>query len=258
MALPTVKRIRHQLYHDLGDPAGRDGEPRLPLQVRRARHPARAHRHRHRRAAAVHLRAAAVGLLGAQPRPGPVPRPLARQLDQGQAGPDHGRLQRHRARDRAEGRRGRRRGAARLAHAREARGGGEAGGGARAAPRTSTRPTSPTSRTSTGWPQEVLERARRRGRADQQRRPLDPALGRALVRPLPRLRAHDAAELLRRAEADPRVHAGDARAQVRPHHQRELDRRADEHAALLGVRGLEVRARRVLALRGARGAWPTT
>ena len=39
MALPTVKRIRNQLYHDLGDPAGRDGEPRLPLQVRRARQP---------------------------------------------------------------------------------------------------------------------------------------------------------------------------------------------------------------------------
>ena len=37
--------------------------------------------HGHRGAAAVDLRAAAVGLLGAQPRPGPVPRALAGQLD---------------------------------------------------------------------------------------------------------------------------------------------------------------------------------
>ena len=42
----------------------------------------------------------------------------------------------------------------------------------------------------------------------------------ALLRPLPRLRAHDAAQLLRRAEADPGVPARDARAQVGPHHQR--------------------------------------
>ncbi len=75
-----------------------------------------------------------------------------------------------------------------------------------------------------------------------------------LLRSLPRLRAHDAAELLRRAEADLRLHARHARAQVGPHHQRQLDRRADQHAALLGLRGVEVRARRLLALRGARGA----
>ena len=56
--------------------------------------------------------------------------------------------------------------------------------------------------------QEVIERARRRRRPDQQRRPLDPPLGQGLLRPLPRLRAHDAAELLRRAEADPGLPAG--------------------------------------------------
>ena len=66
---PALPRPRH--------PAGGDGEPRLPREVRRARHPARAQRHRHRGAAAVDLRAAPVGLLGAQPRPGPVPRALA-------------------------------------------------------------------------------------------------------------------------------------------------------------------------------------
>ena len=38
--------------------------------------------------------------------------------------------------------------------------------------------------------------------ARQQRGPLDPPLGRAGLRPLPRLRAHDAAQLLRRDQAD--------------------------------------------------------
>ena len=94
--------------------------------------------------------------------------------------------------------------------------------------------------------------ARPRRRPGQQRRALDPALGRALLRPLPRLRAHDAAQLLRRGAADPQAAAGDARAQVGPHHQRQLDRRADEHAAVLGLRRLEVGARRVLALRSPR------
>ena len=65
-------------------PAGRDREPRLPLHLRRPRRPARAHGHGHRRAAALHLRPAAVGLLGAQPRPGPVPRPQPGERDQGQ------------------------------------------------------------------------------------------------------------------------------------------------------------------------------
>ena len=45
---------------------------------------------------------------------------------------------------------------------------------------------------------EVLDAARPRRRAGQQRRPLDPALDRALLRPPPRLRADDAAQLLRR------------------------------------------------------------
>ena len=80
----------------------------------------------------------------------------------------------------------------------------------------------------------------------------------ALLRPLPRLRAHDAAQLLRRAEADPRLPARDARAQVGPHHQRQLDRRADQHAALLGLRRVQVGARRLLSLRRARGRSATT
>ena len=95
---------------------------------------------------------------------------------------------------------------------------------------------------------EVLAHHGARGRPRQQRGPLDPALGRALLRPLPRLRAHDAAQLLRGGEADPEAAAGDARPQVRPYRQRQLDRRADQHAALLRLRGVEGGARRVLAL----------
>ena len=53
----------------------------------------------HRGAAAVDLRGQALGLLGAQPRPGPVPRAQPGERDQGQADPDHRRLERHRARD---------------------------------------------------------------------------------------------------------------------------------------------------------------
>ena len=77
MALPTVKRIREQVYHDLGIPPAamenrdfqckfdaRDTQRALtgtgiavpPLSTYAPR---------------------AVGLLGAQPRPGPVPRALA-------------------------------------------------------------------------------------------------------------------------------------------------------------------------------------
>ena len=64
MALPTVKRIRNQLYSDLGIPPGGHGGARLRLHLRRARHPARAVGHRHRRAAAGHLRAASCGTTG--------------------------------------------------------------------------------------------------------------------------------------------------------------------------------------------------
>ena len=90
-------------------------------------------------------------------------------------------------------------------------------------------------------------------RPGQQRGPLDPPLDRALLRPLPRLRADDAAQLLRGGAADPQAAAGDARAPHRPHHQRQLDRRPDQPAAVLGLRRLEVGARRLLALRRLRG-----
>ena len=112
-------------------PGERDREPRLLLHVRLARHAARARGHRHRGAAAVVVRGAAVGLLGAQHGPRALPRALAGELDRGQEDHDHRRIVRDRARGRAEGRRRRRLRAARLAHAREARGGRRAGARAR-------------------------------------------------------------------------------------------------------------------------------
>ena len=77
---------------------------------------------------------------------------------------------------------------------------------------------------------------RRGRRADQQRRPLDPSLDHPVVRPLPRLRAHDAAQLLRVRAAHDEPAAVDDRAAQRPHRQRLVDRRADECAAVLRVR----------------------
>ena len=79
----------------------------------------------------------------------------------------------------------------------------------------------------------------------QQRRSLDPPLDRPLLRPLPRLRADDPAQLPRRGAADPGAAALDAGAQVGPHHQHQLDRHADQPAALLGLRRLEGGARRL-------------
>ena len=67
-----------------------------------------------------------------------------------------------------------------------------------------------------------------------------------LVRPLPRLRAHDAAQLFRRAAADHGLPAEDGRAETRAHHQHLVDRRAVERAAVLGLRRVEVGARFVL------------
>ena len=49
---------------------------------------------------------------------------------------------------------------------------------------------------------DVLEGVRARRRADQQRGPVDPPFAGAVVRPFPRLRTHDAAELFRVRAAD--------------------------------------------------------
>ena len=97
----------------------------------------------------------------------------------------------------------------------EARGGQGRDRGAPAAPPTSTRPTCPTTTRSTRWSERILADHAVGRRARQQRGPLDPALGRALLRPLPRLRAHDPAQLPRHDQADPRPAAAHAREAAR-------------------------------------------
>ena len=75
----------------------------------------------HRGAAARDLRAEAVGLLGAQSRPGPLHRPLARRPRQGQGGRRHRLVVGHRQGDGAEARRSGREGDPRRARRGEAR-----------------------------------------------------------------------------------------------------------------------------------------
>ena len=84
---------------------------------------------------------------------------------------------------------------------------------------------------------------------DQQRRPLDPPRHRGELRALPRLRADDAAQLLRLPARDDGLPARHGRQEEGPHRQHQLDRRADQRAALLGVRRVEGGARRLDALR---------
>ena len=158
----------------------------------------------------------------------------------------------HRALDRAEGRRRRRHPAARGAQRRRSSRRPARRSSRRAAPPTSTRPTSPTWSRSKGCSSGCSPTTARR-HAGQQRRPLDPPLDRAQLRPLPRLRADDPAQLLRRDQADHGAAAAHARARLGPHRQRLLDRRADQPAALLRLRRLQGRARRLDPRGGLRG-----
>ncbi len=79
----------------------------------------------------------------------------------------------------------------------------------------------------------------------QQRRPLHPALAEAERGPVPRLRADHAAQLLRRHPAGDGSAAADARAEVGPRREHLLHRGAHQPAAVLGVRRLQGRPRRV-------------
>ncbi len=141
-----------------------------------------------------------------------------------QGGADHRRLLGDRQGDRGQGRRRRRDGAAGRPLGREARGdqSGDRGGGRRR-PHPPLRHGRHRGRRADGRGGARLPRPGRH--PGQQRRALDPPLGRPRLRPLPRLRADDAAQLLRRGAADPGAAALDAGAQVGPHHQHQLDRR---------------------------------
>ena len=246
MQIPALKGVRRSVLADLGIPEEVIDYIGLTAQVRRARHQAGARGHGHRDPAAGVLRRQAVGLLGAQPRPGPVQGPLVRGRGQRPDRADHGRVERHRARRRAEDRCRRRRPAPGRPHGGEARG-GQAGDRVARRDRVRLLGRPLRHRVDRRRGEEDPLRARRGRHAGQQRRALDPPLGDALDRPLPRLRAHRAAQLPRHGEADPGAAAAHEGAAVRPRRQRLLDRRADQPAALLRLRRVQGGARRVHA-----------
>ena len=188
------------------------------------------------------LRRRAVAVLARAPRP--VPRPPARAARRAgrPARGDHRRVVGHRAGDRAEGRRGRRRAAAGGAPAadelEEVRAEIAAAGG-----QAYVYPCDLTDDESVREDRRAdAGRAAGHRHAGQQRRPVDPPVGAAVLRPDPRLRARDGDQLLRRGAADPRAAAAHDRAAVRAHRERVVDRRAGHRAAVLGVRGVEGRA----------------
>ncbi len=81
----------------------------------------------------------------------------------------------------------------------------------------------------------------------------DPAVGGGVIRSLPRLPAHYAAQLLRRRQADARGAAWDAQPPPRPHHQHLEHRHAGVPTPIRRVRRLEVRAGRAEPLHRPRG-----
>ena len=226
MTEPATGALRTRAEAVPAGQARREGGARPARPARRAAHLRRlpdhlrldpdaesAERVGHRGAAAGVLRGAGLGLLGAQPRPRPVQGPLALGRGAGQNRPDHRRVLGDRQSDRGQGRRRRRHGAAGRPLARQA--GGDQGGDRRRRrhrPHPPVRPRRHRGHRADGRGGADLPRPRRHPR--QQRRPLDPPLDRALLRPLPRLRAHDPAQLPRRGAADPGADAGDAGAQA--------------------------------------------
>ena len=189
----------------------------------------------------------ALGLLGAPPRPGPVPRSLARGGHQRPHRPHHRRLQRDRP-----------------------------GGGAASSPPPAAIPLlvarsadklrgGPTGDrdgqggTAYVYSADLSSTERDRGDSSSSCSPtirrvdmLVNNAGRSIRRSVAHSydRFHDyertmALNYFGTDQADHRAAAAHARARLRPHRQRLLDRRADEPAALLGLRGLEGGARRV-------------
>src|SRR5680860_955009 len=227
------------------DGAGRGRHPgwcpqlrQLPDPLRLDRGPCGAGRLGDRGAAAGELRRPRLGLLGAQARSRPVQGPLALGGGAGQGGADHRRLLGDRQSGRGQGRRRGRDCAAGRPLGRQA--GGDEGGdrdSRRCRPHPPLRHVQDRGHRADGRGGARLPRAGRHPR--QQRRPLDPPLGQALLRPLPRLRADDPGQLLRPGAADPRLAALDAGAQIGPHHQHQFDRHPDQPTPLLGLRRLE-------------------
>src|SRR5712691_6945992 len=181
----------------------------------------------------------------------PTERNLRAVLQRPRRGGDRG-IQRHRPRHRAAGRAARGEGGARLAYQGKA---GRVERGDRSRRRTCIRVPDRSLR-----PRAVRRddqaRSRRPGRGGhpgQQRRSFDPALDRGFIRPVSRLPAHDAAELLRCGEADAGGAAWDAAAAPRTHHQHLEHRHAGLPAAIWRLRRLQVGAGRPQPVHRARG-----
>ena len=158
----------------------------------------------------------------------------------------HRRVERHRPRRGAEDRGRRRHPDPRRPHAREARRGQDRDRGrGRHGVRRPVRPER--LRRDRGPGREAAGRPPADRHARQQRGTLDPPQRRALLRPLPRLRAHGPPELPEPGEADARAAPAHARPGRRAHRQRVEHRRADQPAAVQRLRRVQVRARRVHA-----------
>ncbi|MCZ7656136.1 MAG: hypothetical protein M5R42_20540 [Rhodocyclaceae bacterium] len=196
MALTPVRRIRSALMKDLGLPDNVLDFINYPTRFDCRDTEKGPGRYRHRRAAAGNLCLAAVGLLGTSPRSRSLHRPHPEGAGQGQGRAGHRRLLRHRQGRRPQGGRGRRH-----HHHRRARPGKTGRDQARVrGRRTGARRLFRRHR-----PLRAMRRfrqagsggIRRGGHRHQQRRPLHPPRHRELFRPLPRLRALHAAQLLR-------------------------------------------------------------
>ncbi len=210
-------------------------------------------------AAAGELRRSALGLLGAQPRPRPVQGPLAVGRGPGQDRADHRRLVGDRQSDaRSRSPTPARRCCSSPARSRSSRR-PRRRSRMRAASPTSTAATCPTSRTSSGWPTEVLAY---HGHVDILVNNAGRSIRRSVALSYDRFHDYERTMQLNYFGAVRLILAllpAMRAAQVGPHHQHQLDRHADQPAAVLGLRRLEGGARRLQPrdrLRGGRRRRP--
>ncbi len=243
LQLPQLKDVRRAVLADFGIPDEIVGHMGFDVLVRHPRHRAGAGGHRHRGPAARGLRRPDLGLLGAQPRSGPLQGSLARGRRQRAHDRHHRRLQRHREVGGAEARQGGRDPAARRARRGEAaRDEGRDRGGRRDGVRLHRRSLR---HGGDRRPRQAHPRRPRAGRHDRQTTPGARSGARSRgPRPLPRLRAHDQLGTYFGAI---RLVMGLIRtwpsASSATSWLRQLDRRPDGCRRLQRVRRLEVRAR---------------
>ena len=252
MALAPMRRIKRAVLKDLGLPEDILTFVNFPTRYRLPRSARRAEGLGHRVPEAARLRLAPLGLLGAPSRPGAEDRPLAARHGRRQGRARHRRLIGHRPGGGLQVRRGRRH-HRHLRPRRSQADRGEEGDPARKAGKGASVETYSADIADEASCKGLVDwldgNARRRRLPGQQRRPLDPPRDRGELRALPRFRADDAAQLLRLPARHHGLSAGHGGEEEGPHRQHQLDRRADQRAALFGLRGLEGGARCLDALR---------